>query len=84
MEIKEVINKPVNELGVGKEFINGCERMGFKTLKDILVLTPKQLISKDGFNYNWLGDLVKYLSGNGLLHYLQPLPGREKEDVSSL
>lgn len=84
MEIKAIINKPITDLGLGKEFDKGCQKMGFDTLKQILIKTPTELISADGFNYNWLGQLVTYLSANKMLHFLQPLPGIEKADVSAL
>jgi hypothetical protein len=84
MEIKTIINKPITDLGLGEEFDNGCHKMGFGTLKQILIKTPTELISTDGFNYNWLGQLVTYLSANKMLHFLQPLPGVEKADVSAL
>jgi hypothetical protein len=84
MNIKDIINKPFSELGFGKEFDDRCKIMGLHMLKDILLLTPTELISTVGFTYHWLGDLVAYLSKNKLLHYLQPGPGQEKVDVSSL
>jgi hypothetical protein len=84
MDIREIINRPIFELGLKKEFDDRCKIMGFHTLKDILVLSPSELISTVGFTYHWLGDLVSYLSKNKLLHYLQPGPGQEKLDVSSL
>jgi len=84
MEIKAIINQPVTDLGLGEEFTNDCKKMGFSTLKQILAKTPKELVSTDGFNYNWLGQLVSYLSSNQMLHFLQPFPGMEKADVSAL
>lgn len=84
MEIKAIINQPITDLGLGEEFNNDCRTMGFSTLKQILVKTPNELISTDGFNYNFLGQLVTYLSANKMLHFLQPLPGMEKADVSAL
>jgi hypothetical protein len=84
MEIKAIINKPITDLGLSEEFDSGCQKMGFGTLKQILIKTPTELISTDGFNYNRLGQLVTYLSVNKMLHFLQPLPGMEKADVSTL
>jgi hypothetical protein len=84
MDIRSIINKPFSELGLGNDFADRCKIMGFLTLKDILLLTPAELISRVGFTYHWLGDLVSYLSKNKLLHYLQPGPGQEKEDITLL
>jgi hypothetical protein len=84
MEIETIINKPVSELGLGEEFNKDCQKMGFGTLKQILLRSPAELIAPDGFNYNGLGMMVRYLSANKLLHFLQPLPGVEKADVSAL
>ncbi|MES2113208.1 MAG: hypothetical protein V4577_30940 [Bacteroidota bacterium] len=84
MEIKAIINQPIADLGLGEEFNNDCKKMGFSTLKQILVKSPSELISTNGFNYNFLGRLVTYLSANQMLHFLQPLPGVEKADVSAL
>jgi hypothetical protein len=84
MEIRDIINRPVRELKISADFDERCKIMGIYTLKDILLLTPAELISKVGFTYHWLGDLVSYLSKHKLLHYLQPGPGQEKPDVSTL
>lgn len=83
MEIKEIINLPIPELGLDSAFNENCDRMGFHTLKEILIITPAQLVATEGFTYHWLGELVKYLSERGWLHYLQPIAGREKEDISA-
>jgi len=50
--------------------------MGFETLEDILLILPEQLINRKGFNYGWLGELSTYLGNKGLLHLLQPIPGK--------
>jgi hypothetical protein len=63
-------------LKAGKEFITQCHEMGFKNIQDILRLTPEELITKNGFSYHWLGELVSLLKKNQLLHLLQSIPGR--------
>ena len=83
MEIKTIINLPISELGLSREFNQNCERMGINTLKDILTITPTQLIATPGFDNDWLGELVQYLSENQLLHYLQPMVGGKKEEIAN-
>jgi len=71
METEEILKMPFHQLGFSTNFCNSCELMGFKTLQDILDNTPKQLISKRHFTYNWLGELSAYLDKKGLLYLLQ-------------
>ena len=84
MDIKDIINRPLADLHIGQEFEQKSEAMGFRTLKDVLLLMPKDLIARQGFSYLWLGDLIRFLSENKMLHLLQPLPGQERIDVSTL
>ena len=70
------LNKPLIELGFSKRFMRESELMGFKTIKEILAVEPETLITKTGFSYHWLGELVSLLSKHKLLHLLQPIPGK--------
>jgi DNA-directed RNA polymerase alpha subunit len=71
-----LLNHPVRELGFSSAFKDSCKKMGYKTLGEILQDTPEVLLKKEGFNYNWLGELSKFLSEHQLIHLLQPLPGK--------
>jgi arsenate reductase-like glutaredoxin family protein len=76
METKNFINRPLTTHQLSEEFIVKSHEMGFCTLDDILQITPEALVNTDGFDYNWLGELVKFLSKNELLHLLQATPGK--------
>ncbi|MGN8055101.1 hypothetical protein ACTJKN_02435 [Pedobacter sp. 22163] len=71
MEIEELLQTPIDKLGFSTEFGEACSAMNFVTLKDITSLLPERLINKEGFSYNWLGELSAYLDNRGLLHLLQ-------------
>ena len=73
----EIINQPIENLDLSKGFCNQSELMGFKTLNDIISLTPKEILSKTEFTYHWLEQLTQFLKENQLLHLLQPIPGKK-------
>ena len=70
-----MITRPISLLGLSKDFLKASKAMGFETIADILAVQPMILVEKEGFNYNWLGELVKFLTKHKLLYLLQPLPG---------
>jgi hypothetical protein len=53
--------------------------MGYHTLQDILAEKPGVIFTQEGFDYNWLGELSKFLSKHQLLYLLQPLPGKSAQ-----
>lgn len=71
MEKEELLQTPIDRLGFSTEFCKTCSSMNLSTLNDITSLLPERLINKEGFNYNWLGELSAYLDKRGLLHLLQ-------------
>ncbi|MDB4921233.1 hypothetical protein [Mucilaginibacter sp.] len=73
---EDVMYMPIKKLGLGKEFNRQCKTMGFKTLHEVTLIEPMELVELDGFDYNWLSELVKFLNERQLLHLLQPLPGK--------
>lgn len=76
MNVSKILSSPFFTLGFSASFCESCKAMGFETLEDILLILPEQLVNKKGFNYSWLGELSVYLSNKGLLHLLQPIPGK--------
>lgn len=76
MNADKILSSPLSTLGFSVSFCDSCEIMGFKTLEDILLILPEELVNKVGFNYNWLGELSTYLDNEGLLHLLQATPGK--------
>jgi hypothetical protein len=46
--------------------------MGFKQLQDIIDTPVAALLRKEDFNYEWLGELSKFLAAQNLLDLLQP------------
>ena len=71
METEQILKMPFDQLGFNNNFCNSCKLMGFNNLEDIFRVTPKQLVSKKGFSYTWLGELSGYLDKKGLLSLLQ-------------
>jgi len=48
--------------------------MGFNTLKDITDKGWIALMQQKGFNFRWLGELMRLLESNQLVHQLQAKP----------
>ncbi|PWK72911.1 hypothetical protein LX99_04241 [Mucilaginibacter oryzae] len=69
----------INELEMSEEFKAASRQMGFGTLQEIIATDAAELFRKDGFNYNWFGELIRYLTEKGLANLLQPLPGRNPD-----
>jgi hypothetical protein len=78
MDEKFIINQPINLLGFSEGFLKASKAMGFNTIADMLAIEPMELVNKEGFNYNWLSELVKLLNEHELLYLLQPLPGNNR------
>jgi hypothetical protein len=76
MEERQLLAEPFGKLGFSPEFCMQAKTMGFDVLEDILVLKPEELLLRPGFSFGWLGELTAFLTRRGLLHLLQPIPGR--------
>jgi hypothetical protein len=76
MDEKSFINQPISGLGLSNDFLKTSEKMAFGTIAEILKVDPVDLLKRDGFNYNWLGELIEFLTKHQLLHILQPIPGK--------
>lgn len=63
-------------LGFSEDFCTRCNVMGFAVPDDIFLLEPRELVSREGFTYEWLVELVTFLQERQLLHLLQPIPGK--------
>jgi len=74
-----LLEQPIEELRFSEKFKECCRLMEYTTLKDLIEASPQEMFDKSGFNYNWLGELVEFLSENQLIYLLQPLPGRSPE-----
>jgi len=71
METHELLQTPINKLGLSPGFCKVSLSMNFTKLIDITSISPDELINKKGFSYSWLGELSSYLDKKGLLHLLQ-------------
>ena len=65
----------IPDLELSNDFKEKCRKMGFQNLKQIVETDPVILMEKEGFDYNWFGELVSLLSDRKILHKLQPTPG---------
>jgi hypothetical protein len=75
METAAFLNQPLYTLGLSEQFCEKCGNMGFKTIAEILLVSPEAMLKMEGFSYHWLAELSEVLHKEGLLHLLQPLPG---------
>jgi hypothetical protein len=76
METSHFIHQDIDRLELSDDFKFKCKKMGYKNLNDIFCDPPKELFEKKGFSYNWFIELSTFLKKEGLLHMLQPIPGR--------
>jgi hypothetical protein len=70
-----ILSSKIKDLPVSENFYLRSKLMGFDRVQDIVDTPARQLIGKEDFDYNWLGELVSFLKNNNMLHTLQPIPG---------
>ncbi len=75
MKSDDILKQPICQLDVSVQFKEISEKMGYKTLEEIIVFTPEMLSQKKDFSYTWLIELSIYLEKQQLLHLLQPISG---------
>jgi len=75
MNDSEILNTEIKDLPVSENFYLRSKLMGYSRIQDIVETPPNVLLSKEDFNYNYLGELVSLLKRHNILHKLQPLPG---------
>jgi hypothetical protein len=71
----QLLNTPISELGLTENFYLRSKLMGFRILNDIIRTPPEVLVNKTDFNFDWLGELSRFMRMHKLLHILQPIPG---------
>ncbi len=77
-DAREFLERDVLDLKIGPALRSGCKRMGFNKISDILLLSPEELIRKEGFTFHWLSELTGFMKAQGALHLLQNLPQGER------
>ena len=70
-----VLNAQIQSLGFSNDFKKKSRSMGFQTLLEITETAPEVLLKNEDFDYNWFGELVRFLMDRKLLYKLQPTPG---------
>jgi hypothetical protein len=78
MATEDLLDKAVAELGFSRDFCERCKMMHLGTLKEIVAVIPQELVRLNGFSYHWLAELSDCLNRQGMLHLLQPIPGRNR------
>ncbi|WP_432328127.1 hypothetical protein ACRQ5D_34225 [Mucilaginibacter sp. P25] len=74
----EILLTPIIDLPASIFFKEGSKIMGFTTLQDIIDEEPGELLANKNFNYVWLGELVDFLTEQGILDLLQPTQGNSR------
>lgn len=75
MNQDKLFTLPITDLQLSENFYLRSKLMGFHNLGEIMDTPVSVMIKKEDFNFNWLGELAKFLSERGMLNLLQPLPG---------
>ncbi len=70
-EEEPIITKPVESFHMSVEFERMCIENNFNTYGDILINDTNQLLSKSGFNYRILIELIDLLSSVNKKHLLK-------------
>jgi hypothetical protein len=65
-----VLNKPIRQLGVGKQFVLICEIAGYNSLGELLRKHTSDLLKLPGFTYHILGEYIDFLELHKLAHYI--------------
>lgn len=65
-----VLNKPIDQLKLGKQFLLICEVAGFYSLGYLLEVHTSELLNLPGFNYHILGEYIDFLESQNLGHYI--------------
>jgi hypothetical protein len=72
---QQILTGKIKELPVTEIFYLRSKLMGYSCIQEIVETPVNVLLSKEDFNYNYLGELVNLLKSHNILHKLQPLPG---------
>ena len=65
-----VLNKPIRQLSLGKQFALICEIAGYNSLGELLQRHTSELVKLPGFTYHILGEYIDFLELHKLAHYL--------------
>ena len=76
MDTNQLINIPIRNLGLSEEFANNSNKMGYKTIQEIIDTRPEKLLANENFSYTWLGELSEFMMKHDILHLLQPATGK--------
>lgn len=71
----QLLEKPLGKPDFSDAFLARSAAMGFRTLGDILAVSPQVLVARKDFSYLWLEELTSVLKQRKLLHLLQAIPG---------
>lgn len=61
----------ISELNLDKDFTDQTERLGLKSLYDVMQADFKRIKENTEFNYIWYSELLDLLKKKGLLHRFQ-------------
>lgn len=67
----DILNNPLDSLPLSNEFKLKAKKLGFNNIEEISKTKPKILLQMDGFDYNWLGELIEFLQTERKLSVLQ-------------
>ncbi len=67
----EVLDQPVAQLPVSREFLEMMQTLHFHTLRDLLRYPAYQLLQMEGFGYRMLKELIELLERYDLTGCLQ-------------
>ena len=65
-----VLNKPIRQLGMGKQFAWICEIAGYSSLGELLQRHTSELLKLPGFTHHILGEYINFLELHKLAHYI--------------
>ena len=71
VEQEPIITNPIESFHMSIEFERMCVENKFNTYGDILINDTNQLLSKQGFNYRMLVELLNLLSSVNKKHLLK-------------
>lgn len=69
----EILKIQLSALPLSDEFKEKSKILGLETIEDVRKVAPKELVLMEGFDYNWLGELIDYLASKGEIGLIQSI-----------
>ena len=67
----QILNQKISDLPFTADFKSFSQKLGVKTIGEMVAIPVAELIKSEGFTYHSLQELVQFLNKNNLEHLLR-------------